>query len=509
MVVAERNRDLSLTDLEKILLGEKVEIGAESVDYIHKSFEFLKDYSKNKTIYGINTGLGPMAQYRVDDGKQVELQYNLIRSHSAGSGKPLDDVFVKAAMVCRLRSIAQGISGIHPSAAELLTQLINLNIFPVIPEHGGVGASGDLVQLSHLALALIGEGNAAHNGRVYPTKEIFKKYNLRPIEVVLREGLSLINGTSVMTGIGLVNIIRAKTLLSWSTLATALLSEIVESFDDYFSEQLNSVKSHNGQRQMAKNLRHILSDSTLISSREEKFYNNNTDKIFKRKVQEFYSLRCFPQIIGPVADAIASAEKVLVSELNSVSDNPIVCLDSQNVYHGGNFHGDYVSYEMDKLKLAITRLSMVAERQINFLFNPNLNKILPPFVNLGVLGLNLGMQGVQFTATSTTSENQTLSSSAYIHSIPCNNDNQDIVSMGTNAALLTAKVINNSFEVLSVELMGLIQAVDYLKIKDQLASKTKKVYSELRNKVPVFVEDTPKFSEIEQIHNYIIKNQAF
>ncbi|MFH1121876.1 MAG: aromatic amino acid ammonia-lyase [Bacteroidota bacterium] len=505
----QRNRDLLLGDFQKILGGEKVEIDIESIDYIQRSFGFLQEFSNHKTIYGINTGLGPMAQYKVDEDKQVELQYNLIRSHCAGSGRRIDDIYVKAAMICRLRSIIQGISGIHPSSAQLLQELINRDIFPVIPEHGGVGASGDLVQLSHIALILIGEGTVMYEGKLCPTAEVFRKNNLQPIRVVLREGLSLINGTSVMTGIGLVNILRAKTLLSWSVIAGALLSEIVESFGDYFSEELNRVKGHPGQQFIAGELRNILADSQLISSREAQFYNHINDRVFKRKVQEFYSLRCIPQILGPVYDTIAFAEKVLLSELNSVNDNPIVCLECENVFHGGNFHGDYVSLEMDKLKLVITRLSMIADRQINFLFNSNLNEKLPPFVNLGVLGLNLGMQGMQFTATSTTAENQTLSSSVYIHSIPTNNDNQDIVSMGTNSALMAARVVDNAFQVIAIELIGLLQAVDYLKIEDKLSSKTKNIYRKLRTLVPVFVVDTPKFEEIERVYQYIIENQAY
>lgn len=508
-MLIQRNQELLLNDIQRILEGEKIEIEKESMDIILKSFTFLKEFAKDKTIYGINTGLGPMAQYKVDDDKQVDLQYNLIRSHCSGAGRRIDDLYVKAGMVCRLRSIVQGISGIHPSAGVLLTELINRGIMPIIPEHGSVGASGDLVHLSHIALVLIGEGEVMYKGEMRDTAEVFKENGLKPITIVLREGLSLINGTSVMTGISLINIIRAKTLFTWSLIATSLLSEIVESFSDYFSEELNGAKGHTGQQTVASMLREILSDSKLISSREAEFYNRNNDRIHKRKVQEFYSLRCLPQILGPVYDTIAIAEKTIITELNSVSDNPIVSMELENVFHGGNFHGDYVSLEMDKLKLVITRLTMLAERQINFLFNPALNDKLPPFVNLGVLGLNLGMQGVQFTATSTTAENQTLSTSMYIHSIPNNNDNQDIVSMGANSALLAAKVIENAFQVVAIELIGLLQAVDYLKIEDKLSSKTRHAYHNLRKLVPVFVDDTTKYKEIAKVSAYITNQTAF
>ena len=201
-----------------------------------------------------------------------------------------------------------------------------------------------------------------------------------------------------------------------------------------------------------------------------------------------------------------NAENVLESEINSVNDNPVVDLKTKHVYHGGNFHGDYVSFEMDKLKISITKLSMLAERQLNFLMNSKLNEILPPFVNLGTLGLNLGLQGTQFTATSTTAENQTLSNPMYVHSIPNNNDNQDIVSMGTNSALMAQKVIDNTFEVLAIEFLAIIQAIDYLKIHDKLSSYTKAIYQNLRKIVPVFTEDTPKYEEINGIKEYLRNN---
>jgi histidine ammonia-lyase len=220
-------------------------------------------------------------------------------------------------------------------------------------------------------------------------------------------------------------------------------------------------------------------------------------------VQEYYSLRCVTQVLGPVYDTIKQAEAVLVNELNSVNDNPVIDHEAHNVFHGGNFHGDYVSLEMDKLKIAITRLSMLSERQLNYLLNNKLNQKFPPFVNLGVLGLNFGMQGVQFTATSTVAENQTLSFPMYVHSIPNNNDNQDIVSMGSNAALMTRKVIDNSFEVLSIQLMSILQAIDYIDCRDRLSSVAQKVYDQVRALFPRFVEDTPKYKDQRRVREYL------
>ena len=214
-------------------------------------------------------------------------------------------------------------------------------------------------------------------------------------------------------------------------------------------------------------------------------------------------MRCVPQVLGPIYDEIQNAINVVENEYASACDNPIVDYRTQNVYHGGNFHGDYISYEMDKLKIAITKMTMLAERQLNYLCHDRINGILPPFVNLGVLGLNYGVQACQFTATSTTAESQTLSMPNSIHSIPNNNDNQDIVSMGTNSAELTNMVIENAFQVLAIHFMTIIQAVDYLKIQDRLAPSTRKVYNDLRAIVPVFVEDSIKYKDIENIISYL------
>ncbi len=500
-------KGLTLTEIEQILFaGEKVVVTPATLKKCDKSFYFLKEFAADKVIYGINTGFGPMAQHKIPYVDRLTLQYNLIRSHSSGSGQPIAPIYAKATLIDRLNTFAQGKSGVHPDLLLLITSMINLDITPVIYEHGGVGASGDLVQLAHVALAIIGEGEVHYQGSIYPSAEIFAKHNLTPFAIRLREGIGMMNGTSCMTGIALINLIRAKQLLGWSITISATINEIFEAFDDHIAGPLNAVKLHIGQSKVAEAMRNILQQSTLLKNRKEYLYYDVKETHFKDKVQEYYSLRCMPQILGPVYDTIANAEKIIGDELNSVSDNPVVDVDAQNIFHGGNFHGDYVALEMDKLKIAITKLSMLSERQLNYLLNDKLNGKLPAFINTGTIGLNFGIQGIQYTATSTVAENQTLSNPVYIHSIPNNNDNQDIVSMGSNAALMAARVIENTFEVLAVQSLALVDAVDALQKQDELSSKLKDFYAGVRKATGKTEVDMPRFKELGRIKDYLKAN---
>ncbi len=287
-------RIITTEDFQQVLYGgEKIEISESGKKKITKNFDFLQSFYPDKIIYGINTGLGPMAQYRIDEADRVKLQYNAIRSHASGCGQPVDELYVRSAMIVLMNNFLQGHSGIHPEVIELIKELINKRITPVVPEHGGVGASGDLVQLAHIALALIGEGDVHYRNKIVPASTALSENNLKPVSVHIREGLSLINGTCFMTGIGIVNLIHAKNLLSWSLLASAMINEIVRSFDDSFSKELNQVKLHQGQNSVASTIRKILSGSKLIRKREEHFYNHNHENkyVMDDKVQEYYSVK--------------------------------------------------------------------------------------------------------------------------------------------------------------------------------------------------------------------------
>ena len=340
-------KQLQFDDIESILFeNEQIALSNETQKQIKQCFDFLQMFANDKVIYGINTGFGPMARYRVSDRSLIDLQYNLIRSHSAGSGSALPDLYVRATMLARLGTFAQAQSGVHPDLPQLLVEFINRGMYPFIPEHGSVGASGDLVQLAHLALVLIGEGELRYGGQWRSSAEAFDSENLKPLRVHLREGLAITNGTSAMTGIGLVNLVYAKRLLDWAIVASTLMNEIAASYDDFMSEELNGAKRHYGQAEVARTMRSITNGSRRMNNRKEKLYDDGhqNKKVFEHKVQPYYSLRCVPQVLGAVLDAIKNAIETLTNELNSVCDNPVVDPASKQVYHGGNFHGDYISF---------------------------------------------------------------------------------------------------------------------------------------------------------------------
>lgn len=372
----------------------EVSLGEAELREVEACYRFLEDFEQGKVIYGINTGFGPMAQYRIGDADLNSLQYNIIRSHSCGAGETLPDICVRAAMLARLQTFLNAKSGVHPDVVRILADFLNNEIYPLVPRHGSVGASGDLVQLAHIALALIGESEVSFRGETVSAAEAMKACGITPLRLRIRDGLALTNGTAVMTGIGMVNLAQARRLLDWAVKASVMLNEVVESYDDFMAEPLNACKLHAGQIEIARRMREICASSRRLRKRETELYSGDTGEAptFKHKVQPYYSLRCTPQILGPVLETLEQAEKILVEEFNSVDDNPVVDSKTGTIYHGGNFHGDYVSLEMDKLKIAVTKMTMLAERQLNYLFHDRINETLPPFVNLGKLGLNYGLQ---------------------------------------------------------------------------------------------------------------------
>ena len=478
-----------------------VRIANSAITAVKKSYNFLQKALTKKIIYGVNTGFGPMASHIVGRDQLVELQENLIYSHATGMGEPLDEHYVLASMAVRLNTLAKGFSGVSLPLIKHLQTYINHRIIPVVPEHGAVGTSGDLTQLAHIALALIGEGGVYYKGKRQVASAVLRRLRIKPYKLRPKEGLALINGTSMMTGIAALVCHEARRLISLSVRTGALSLELVHGFNDSISERLHSLRPHRGQIVVAQAMRDILASSRLLRDRRtfQRMFevNDDTHKI-PTEVQEVYSLRCIPQILGPVYDTLVKTSKEVEIEINSVTDNPIIDFKGKNFLHGGNFHGDYIAAALDQLKMTIIKLILLSERRINFFLNRNVNRYFPPFMNLKKLGLNLGLQGLQFVATSTAAQSQTLAFPQYVHSIPTNADNQDIVSMGTDAALLTMKVIENAYILLAIELVTLAQAVDFLGEKEKLSRSSKDLFEGIRRVFPKLTEDRIIVEELKR-----------
>lgn len=485
--------DLHMEDLNFLVQNQslEVEISKSAIDTVNKSREFLQKGASRLVIYGVNTGFGPMASHLLSNGKQLQLQRNLIVSHATGMGEILPDAYALSGMLIRLNTLAKGYSGVSEELLQRLKLFINHRIIPLIPEHGAVGTSGDLVQLSHIALALLGEGQVRYKGKITTAKSAMSTLSITPYKLKEKEGLALINGTSFMTGIGALVCIQAAHILQLATRLGAMSLELVHGFDDSISKEIHDLRPHEGQGIVAQHIRKYLASSKLL--RKRRFFQEHTfidkDRKIKESVQEVYSLRCIPQILGPVLDTLSRTEHVIEIEMNSVTDNPIVDWKNNMFLHGGNFHGDYIASSLDQLKASIVKLTMLSERRINFFLNQDVNKSFPPFLNLNTPGITLGLQGLQFVATSTTARSQSLAFPHHIHSIPTNGDNQDVVSMGTDAALLAAAVNDQAYIVLAIEILALCQAVDYLKEFSKLSRSSKELYEKVRTIIPSLKKD--------------------
>lgn len=488
-----------------------VAIAPDALKKVKEGHAFLQKEVGKKVIYGITTGFGPMASHIIGKGQLEALQYNLIRSHAVGAGDPVQEEFVLAAMVSRLNAFLKGHSGVSEKLVEQLRLFINKRIIPVVPEHGAVGTSGDLVQLAHIALSLIGEGEAFYRGRRMPTKKVLQNLNIKPHKLFPKEGLSLINGTSFMTGIAALIVSRAEYLLELEIKSSALAFELVNGISDAVSEGLSTVRPHVGQREVARKLRELISSSKLLTERDHLQSRVSViDNVYvtPEHIQDVYSFRCVPQILGPVHDIIQKVKNDVTIELNSVTDNPIIDLKQKTFLHGGNFHGEYVAVAVDQLKIGLIKLTILSERRVNFFLNRNVNQTFPPFLNMNQPGLTLALQGLQFVATSTTAQSQSLGYPHSLHSISTNADNQDVVSMGTDAALIAEKALTNAFTLQAIELITLAQAVNLLKVEHKLSHSSKSLFATVRKFFPVVIEDRSFSEELNALIEHLQSNYS-
>ena len=439
-----------------------------------------RDYVERKlregaVIYGLTTGFGKFSDVRISTEETAHLQRNLILSHACGMGSPLPAECVRAAMLLRCNALARGNSGIRRGTLQTLLDMLNAGVHPIVPEQGSLGASGDLAPLAHIVLVMLGEGEAEYQGVRLPGGEALARAGIAPVELAAKEGLALINGTQIMTGIGALAAYDALVLCRTADVAAALTCEAQQGVTSAFDEKVHALRGHPGQMDSAANLRALLGGSgNCVFSRPD-------------RVQDAYSIRCTPQVHGASRDAAAYIAAAVERELNAVTDNPLIFPEEDQVISGGNFHGQPMALAFDFLGIALAELADISERRLERLVNPQLSYGLPAFLTEDG-GLNSGLMIVQYAAASIVSENKVLAHPASVDSIPSSANQEDHVSMGTTAARKARQILQNARRVLALELLTAAQAL-WLRGADALAPATRAVYDRLRQDIPPVERD--------------------
>ena len=432
---------------------------------------------EERRIYGVTTGFGALSDVAISGKDTRRLQENILMSHAAGVGRPLDAETVRAVMTLRVKDFARGHSGIRLETAQQLLELLNRGVVPVIPEKGSVGASGDLAPLAHLALVLLGKGEAFYDGRKMSGAEALKASGLAPIRLESAEGLALVNGTQVMTAIGALSVHDARQLSRLTDIAASMTLEVLMGSRTEFNPKIHQVRPHPGQIAAAANMERITRASEIISSHSD-----------CSRVQDAYTLRCSPQVHGATKDAIAYCRRVVETELNASTGNPLIFAESEEFLLGGNFHGQPVALAMDFLGIAVAELANISERRIERLVNPMLSGLPAFLVSDG--GLNSGFMIAQYTAAALVSENKVLAHPASVDSIPTSANKEDHVSMGTIAARKGREIVANTENVIGIELLCAAQALDlFTNLKP--GEGTLAAYQAIRRAIPHL--DTDRF----------------
>jgi len=472
----------------------KVSIPAKVKAKVEKSRRVLEMLvEKGETIYGVNTGFGALSNTAISKEKLRQLQTNLIRSHAAGVGEPLKTEVVRATMLLRANTLAKGYSGVRLEVLETLVEMLNRGVHPIIPMKGSVGASGDLAPLSHMVLVLMGEGEAEYRGEILSGKEAMEKAGIKPVQLDFKEGIALNNGTQLMTAIAALNIYKAENLIKAAETAAALSMEALQGVIDALDEKIHKARPHAGQITTAKNIRELLAGSKLVRTGREAVASGEWP-------HDAYSLRCTPQVLGAARDAIAYARRVVETEINSATDNPLVFPDEDVCLSGGNFHGQPISLAMDVLGVALAMVGNISERRIARMLDEKLSNGLPAFLvpPRAERGLNSGFMTVQYTAAALASENKILAHPACVDSIPTSANFEDFVSMGTTAAQKTAKILENTEYIIAIELLCAAQAVD-IRGAEKLGKGTRKAYLTIRKAVSMLTEDKVLSGDIEKV----------
>lgn len=486
--------DLSLREIEQIVSHKKnVQLSPMAKERIKRNRDVVEKMIANQTVmYGINTGFGKFSDIRIAREDLQMLQHNLVSSHACGVGEPFSEKISRTMLLLRMNTLARGYSGIRPDVVEQLIRLLNAEIHPVIPQQGSLGASGDLAPLAHLALPLLGEGEVFYQGKRMNAKQALQAANLQPLNLREKEGLALINGTQAMTAVGTILLLEFEKLLYQSELIASMTIEALQGIVTAFDHRLHKVRGYQEQIDVAKRIETILQDSELTTNQGE------------IRMQDAYSLRCIPQVHGAVWQTVNYARKIIMTEVNAVTDNPLIFTDEQEVLSGGNFHGQPIGFALDFLKLGIAELANISERRIERMVNPQLSD-LPPFLSANP-GLESGFMIMQYTAASLVSENKTLAHPATVDSIPSSANQEDHVSMGTIAARHAFEMLQNARKVIAIEYICAMQAVEYRDIH-KMASETKKFYEKGRKIVPTLTADRVLSEDIAKITDWLQLSQ--
>ncbi len=515
-VVRLDGSNLTIDDIVAIGVGDRqVELDSDALRRCRESRVFLaEEVAARRVIYGVNTSFGPMCNKIIDDNEIEALQVNLIRSHAAGMGDPLKYYIAQAVLVVRLNTLVKGYSGVRVELLEFMKEMINRRIAPYIPRCGSVGASGDLVHLAHMALAIIGEGQVYHNGALTTAAEAFAAEGMEPLRLSFKEGIALINGTSAMTALGAFALFGTRKLLNVACVAATFALEIFGGIDDAFDEDLHVVKPHPGQVNIAQTIRHLYEGSSNITLRgnmhERIREQHNGEMVYETSVnvQDVYSIRCTPQILAPVAEALEEVSNTLQIEANSSNDNPIIIPRKKKIIHGGNFHGQSIGYAMDMVCMAVAEMCTLSERRINKLLDKNLNEGLPEHLIPGTVGLTMGFMGAQYLATSTTAENRQLANPVSTLSISCNASNQDVVSMGTVAARKAFRAVSNAKHVLTLEILADLQALSF-RNADGLGRGIGRIYQILNRDFAVYDNSRVFHDDLVKFRKLLFSSQLF
>jgi len=499
---------LTIDTVNRVVSGyDQVTIPDSTMQGVRLAYEKVQQWgAEQRPMYGVNTGFGEMAHVAVPAKFKSDLQVNLLRGHAAGSGQAVDERVVRAIMLARANSLAKGHSGISPQALSLLVSLLNQNVHPVIPEQGSLGASGDLAPLSHMALSLIGEGEVFHEGVRVPTAQALHQLGQPPVELGFKEGIALVNGTSAMTGMAAFVLVRAYALLNSAVLLASVMTQCLRGSTRAFDARGHELKGHRGQILVAGKLRELLAGSQLTREHVELMSDieqQSIETVVDTGVylQSGYSVRCVPQILGPVADTFGFVQGVVETELNSCNDNPLIFESAEASFHGGNFHGQYVAAACDYLAIALTEIGVLAERQINRLVDPAINGELPDFLALSDSGLSCGLMGAQYLATSVASENLDLAAPSSVKSLPSNGQNQDIVSMGFNAARRCLRLTENVATIVGVLGAACLQAAAILG-PERLSGTGRQWFDALSGVVQPHNETVPVYTQLQASRDF-------